>query len=186
MASNNGSLFNDSGQFSNGSSYSSQIAQYRQSGDLCAYLGIEKHSKQDDNHLGDKLDALEAVGIDLASFQAAGLWGLLFPTVVRQLRIAECSFVHYLAMIQVRALHRCVWNMLSPIIRIYMGKYFSTSSDHFLLQLHVDLLLKIRLCFPDLALDCVARNRSNFVAPIQSQFDHCDHSESVCLVWIGK
>ncbi|KAF7640044.1 G_PROTEIN_RECEP_F1_2 domain-containing protein [Meloidogyne graminicola] len=67
--------------------YSIALENYRQNGDICAYLNITTTTKSDIDNLEDKLNVLDIYQNSNKSFLQ-----IYFPTIAHQLIVGECSF----------------------------------------------------------------------------------------------
>nr|CAD2195478.1 unnamed protein product [Meloidogyne enterolobii] len=67
--------------------YSTALENYRQTGDICAYLNITKTTKSDVENLADKLNALDIYQGTNKSFLT-----IYLPTIAHQLIVGECSY----------------------------------------------------------------------------------------------
>nr|CAD2197222.1 unnamed protein product [Meloidogyne enterolobii] len=67
--------------------YSTALENYRQTGDICAYLKITSTTKTDSENLADKLNALDIYQGTNKSFLT-----IYLPTIEHQLIVGECSY----------------------------------------------------------------------------------------------
>nr|CAD2195965.1 unnamed protein product [Meloidogyne enterolobii] len=67
--------------------YSAALENYRQTGDICAYLNITRTTKSDVENLADKLNALDIYQGTNKSFLT-----IYLPTIAHQLIVGECSY----------------------------------------------------------------------------------------------
>uniref|UniRef100_A0A1I8BB98 Uncharacterized protein n=1 Tax=Meloidogyne hapla TaxID=6305 RepID=A0A1I8BB98_MELHA len=68
--------------------YSTSLENYRQNGDICAYLNITKTTKNDVENLADKLNALDIYQGNNKSFLT-----IYLPTIAHQIIVGECSYI---------------------------------------------------------------------------------------------